>query len=79
MVFVPFTPESALREELQRVEDTLTAKMNTPGIRFVERGGNTVTDILRRNNPWSKKGECSRKVCPPYWGRRYIAHRKQWH
>ena len=65
MVFVPFTPESALREELQRVEDTLTAEMNTPGIRFVERGRNTVVEVLGRNNTWSKEWECNRKLCPP--------------
>ena len=77
VVFVPFTPESALREELQRVEDTLTAEMNTPGIRFVERGRNTVVEVLGRNNLWSKEGECNRKVCPQCWGRTYIAHRKE--
>ena len=77
VIFIPFTLDSKLREEIQRVEETLTAEMRTPSIRFVERGGESVTQILERNNPWSKESECGRKVCPPCWGRRWIAMKKE--
>lgn len=51
MIFIPYTPEFHLIEELQRVEDTLTAVMHTQGLRFVERRGDTVSRILGNNNP----------------------------
>ena len=77
VICIPYTPESHLREELQRVEDVLITEMHTPGLRFVERGGETVTEVLGRNNPWSKESECGRKNCPPCWGRRWLAEKKE--
>ena len=35
VIFIPFTLDSKLREEIQRVEETLTAEMRTPSIRFL--------------------------------------------
>ena len=77
VVFVPYTLESKLRKDLQKVEETLTQEMNTPTVRFVERGGQTVSESLSRNNPWSKENYCLRKCCPPCWGRKWLAQKKE--
>ena len=65
VVFVPYTLESKLKEKLQRAEENLTAELKCPSVRFVERGGRSLAEVLSRNNPWAGEGECQRKGCPP--------------
>ena len=50
------------------MEDTLTIELNTPAIRFVERGGRTVAQTLSRNNPWAGEWECRGRVVLPAEG-----------
>ena len=39
VVFIPYTRNSELRNTLQTKDDELTSTFNSPGVRFVERGG----------------------------------------
>ena len=39
VIFIPHTRRSVLRNTLQRKDDELTETYNSPGVRFVERGG----------------------------------------
>ena len=53
VVFVPYTPDSGLKKLLQKADDDLSATLNRPRIRFVERGGTEVTRDVGKPNPWA--------------------------
>ena len=42
VAFIPYTPRSALKKELQKVDDTIAESLGRPKIRFVERGGGQI-------------------------------------
>ena len=42
VVFVPTTPNSSLRKLLQKADDQLCLSVNSPSVRFVERGGSNL-------------------------------------
>ena len=72
VVFVPTTPNSGLRKMLQKVNDQLCLSVNSPSVRFVERGGPTLMDTVGRNNPNAKVWYCPRQDCEPCKGRRIL-------
>merc|ERR1712105_111523 len=53
-------------------DNQLTEVLKTPGIRFVERCGPTVIDLLSRSNPWANEGYCPRKSCVPCSTRQWL-------
>ena len=36
-----------------------------------------MSELLSRNNPWSKESYCQRKCCPPCWDRKWLAVKKE--
>ena len=69
-VFIPYTVDSWLRKELQRIDDIVGEIMRSPGRRCVERcGGNTVIGLLGSSNPWAQEWMCRRQNCLPCKGR----------
>ena len=54
VVFVPTTPNSGLRKILQKADDQLCLSVNSPSVRFVERGGPTLMETVGRNNSNAK-------------------------
>ena len=73
VVFVTYAQDSTLKNQLQKAEEAITSELRVPSVRFVERGGRTVSDVLSRNNPWKVEAQCPRTKCPPCWGRICIA------
>ena len=69
VAFIPYTPDSALKMLLQKADDDLSATLNRPKIRFVERGGNQVVWYVGRPNPWAADFYCSREECQVCSGR----------
>ena len=64
VMFIPHTPGSLLAKMMQD-EEVLFRKGTSMGkIKFVERGGISVKDILVRTNPWAREG-CTREDCLP--------------
>ena len=53
--FIPYTPEGELRKQLQKQEDEMGFKLR---IKYVEKLGNTVADMLVRTDPVG--GHCGR-------------------
>ena len=49
---------------LQKAEDQYTKLQNTPKIRFVEKGGNKLKNMLGNRNPWGRE-RCGRIECLP--------------
>ena len=62
VMFVPPTPEGELARLLQEGDDREREGTNQRRVKFVERGGETVKDLLCRNNPWEKV-RCGRELC----------------
>ena len=73
IVFVPATPDSVLRKNLQKKDEELCRTTNSPTARFIERGGTTLIGLVGRNNPWAKDWACPRKSCLPCAGRGMLA------
>ena len=61
-MFVPATPGGELVKQLQENEEKMKEGTSRKKIKFVERGGTTVKDMLCRNNPWGKR-KCGRDEC----------------
>ena len=61
-MFVPATPGGELARQLQEGEDKDKLGTKERRIKFVEIGGETVKDMLCRNNPWGKY-KCGRDEC----------------
>ena len=51
VVFVPLTLGSALKGKLQEMDEYICKATNVPSVRFMERGGPTLRDQVRRTNP----------------------------
>ena len=49
VAFIHFTPRSILRMKLQKLDDDLTESVGSPSMRFVERGGRTILELVGRN------------------------------
>ena len=77
VVFVPSTDKSKLKEILQKADDQMTKILNTPAVKFVERGGTTIIEDLGRTNPWSQDWFCPRKECAPCNGRLFLAQEEK--
>ena len=62
VMFVPATPGGELTRLLQEADDRAREGTRQGKVKFVERGGGTVKDMLCRNNPWEKM-RCGREKC----------------
>ena len=58
VVFVPYTPNSELRNTLQKKDNEYAAMFSCPRVRFVEREGITITEELTASDPWAKETFC---------------------
>ena len=64
VMFIPYTPYSALKKELAKVEDMVNGSRLTGKIRFVERAGPRIRDLICSKTPW-KQEWCQREGCAP--------------
>ena len=62
VMFVPFTEGSRLQKLLQSSDNEFISKGNNKRIKFVERGGTTLEQVLGRSDPWGSRG-CPRTSC----------------
>ena len=61
VIFVPFTPGSALAKELREVEEMLE-KLSGTRFKIVERAGIQLQRVISRTNPWAGS-DCQREDC----------------
>ena len=64
VVFVPSTPGSKLRKVLPVVDGKFTKVQGIKNVKFVERGGTMLTELLVKSNPF-KPVHCGREMCWP--------------
>lgn len=77
VVFVPYTPQSALKKKLQEADDCLTSSLGRPRARFVEKAGGTIVTQVGRPNPWKADIRCTREECVACQGRSLIEKEKE--
>ena len=58
-LLVPYSVGSSLMERMQEAEDRLAVVLGGGRVRMVEKGGDVLSNMLTRNDPWA-----SRRVCP---------------
>ena len=68
ILFVPYTPNSALRKEIQEVENIINAGDRTSKVKVVERNGVSLENQLCNRTPWRQQ-ECKDKECIPCAGK----------
>ena len=56
IMFVPYTPNSALCKQLQKIDDDYIEGTKMKRIKMVERVGTMLKDILNRSDPWADEG-----------------------
>ena len=64
VMFVPHTPGGKLLKMLEDEDERYRKGTKMKRIKFVERGGTTIMNILGRKNPWAREG-CDREDCLP--------------
>ena len=69
VVFIPHTPRSVLKNLLQKQDDTFCSSLKIPGVHFVERGGDRISQTIGQSNPWKAEQFCNRNGCLPCQGR----------
>ena len=62
LMFVPCTPGGKLARSLQTEDDVFAKLHHVSRVKFIERGGIKVKDILGRKDPWAPKS-CGRQDC----------------
>ena len=62
VVFVPMPPGSRLQRKLQVLDESFCKLHKAKGLKFVEKVGRKVKDVLRRLNPWAG-AKCPRGDC----------------
>ena len=77
VVFVPYTPDSGLKNLLQKADDELSATLNRPRVRFVERGGTQIARDVGKPNPWASEFYCTRDDCQVCSGRLAVEAEKE--
>ena len=63
VVFVPFTPNSALRVKQQSLDEELAKCLQVPSMRFVEKAGTNIVQSLGQSDPWASDKFFQRKEC----------------
>ena len=62
VIFIPYTHRSGLRKRLQAWDDRVTSTQGLPRIRFIERAGCKIKDVICKSNPWAN-AKCGRDDC----------------
>ena len=62
VVFIPHTPNGELKERLQEEDMKMVSNLKVKRVKFVERGGKSIAEILCRSNPWKEK-KCGDEGC----------------
>ena len=61
VLFIPHTPHSTLKQEIQKAESNINSNRATK-VKIVERLGNKLSDDLCNKNPW-KREQCGNTEC----------------
>ena len=55
VIFVPVTPFGQLKRELQKWDDKYSRSLNIPRIKFMEKSGTKLKQIICKTNPWANR------------------------
>ena len=62
VVFVPYPPDSKLRNALQSQDEMLAAALQAPSLRFVERLGTTIVQDVGQSDPWTSASSAREEI-----------------
>ena len=76
-LLVPYTVGSTLKDSMQRAEDMYTEVLQVDRVRIVEKGGDSLINLLGRNDPWGSRRTCSDPKCPACQSRKMLQELKK--
>ena len=62
IIFIPYTPFSQLKRELQSWDNKYSVALKVPKVKFIETIGVKIRNMVCRNNPWQSRS-CERAEC----------------
>ena len=71
-LLVPYSVGSLLQKQVQDSENKLMDLLGGPKVRIVEKGGDTLLDLLGRNDPWAASRRCPDPSCPTCASRMWL-------
>ena len=75
-LLVPYTVGGILQSSMQKAEDKFVELTGSQRVRIVEKGGETLGNLLGRNDPWSSRRVCPDPGCNPCKSRTWIKQQK---
>ena len=76
-LLVPFSIGSELQIAVQKAEDAFSGLLGAPRVRVVEKGGDTLINLLGRNDPWASKDRCPDPACTVCNSRPWLQQQKK--
>ena len=76
-MLVPYTPDSALKEAMQKSDDEYCKVVRSRRIRIMENGGNKLINVLGRNDPWANRRVCEDEACPTCQTRTWLQEERK--
>ena len=76
-LLVPYTPDSALKEAMQKSDDEYCKVVRSRRIRIMENGGNKLINVLGRNDPWANRRVCEDEACPTCQTRTWLQEERK--
>ena len=76
-LLVPFTVGGTLQRMVQSAEDSYVDLIGGDRVRVIEKGGDTLLNLLGRNDPWSARRSCTDQGCPSCESRRWLQELKK--
>ena len=76
-LLVPYTVGSKLKKTIQEAEDKYSDLIGGKRVRVIEKGGDSLINLLGRNDPWASKRVCTDKDCMPCTSRTWLNEEKK--
>ena len=77
ILLVPYSVGGILQKKVQNAENSFVEIVGGECVRVVEKGGETLLNMLGRNDPWSSRRSCTDKDCPSCSSRRWLQEMKK--
>ena len=72
-LLVPYTLGSSLQKKVQKAEDEFCRITGGDRVRVIEKGGDVLINLIRRNDPWAARRSCTDVNCPTCQSRRRLS------
>ena len=76
-LLVDYSVGSVLKTRVQQAEDAFSDLVGGGRVRVIEKGGEVLSNLLGRNDPWAAKRSCKDVACEPCKARVWLAEQRK--